>query len=151
MGQWMYRSTLSWPRRAPSIHRIGGWVGPRAGLDGMEKWKFLTLPGLELRPLDHAARIQSLCRLSYRGTWFEFRPGHTDYPARVSLFCNYLKSNLGILLQIRQRPLTLVGEGVPINLLPPPLNSLKSQLKIGRKFNKHYYQNLKDLKLNTPS
>jgi hypothetical protein len=34
--------------RAPSTHRIRGWVGP--GLDKVEKRKFLTLPGLELRP-----------------------------------------------------------------------------------------------------
>jgi hypothetical protein len=30
---------------------MGGLVGPRAGLDKMEKRKFLTLPGLELRPI----------------------------------------------------------------------------------------------------
>jgi hypothetical protein len=35
----------------PTTHWIGGWVGPRTGLDGMEKKKFLSLPGLELRPL----------------------------------------------------------------------------------------------------
>jgi hypothetical protein len=35
--------------RAPGTHCIGGWVDPRAGLDDMAKWKFLTLPGLELR------------------------------------------------------------------------------------------------------
>jgi hypothetical protein len=29
---------------------IRGWVGLRAGLDAAEKRKFLTLPGLELRP-----------------------------------------------------------------------------------------------------
>jgi hypothetical protein len=41
-----------YPReRAPSTHCIGGWVDPRGGLDDTEKWKFLTLPGLELRPL----------------------------------------------------------------------------------------------------
>jgi hypothetical protein len=41
-----------YPReRAPGTHCIGGLVDPRAGLDDMEKWKFLTLPGLELRPL----------------------------------------------------------------------------------------------------
>jgi hypothetical protein len=34
--------------RAPGIHWIGGWVGSRAGLDDMEKRKFLPLPGLEL-------------------------------------------------------------------------------------------------------
>jgi hypothetical protein len=36
-----------YPReRAPGTNCIGGWVDPRAGLDNMEKWKFLTLPGL---------------------------------------------------------------------------------------------------------
>jgi hypothetical protein len=35
-------------------------VDPRAaGLDEVEKRKFLTLPGLELRPLGRAARSQS--------------------------------------------------------------------------------------------
>jgi hypothetical protein len=43
-------------------------VGPRAGLDVMGKGKFLTLPGLELRPLDRLARSQSLNRLRYRGS-----------------------------------------------------------------------------------
>jgi hypothetical protein len=33
--------------RTPSTHWIGGWVGPRAGLDNVEKRKFLTLPGIE--------------------------------------------------------------------------------------------------------
>jgi hypothetical protein len=36
--------------RAPGTHWISGWVYPRVGLDDMEKWKFLTLPGLKLRP-----------------------------------------------------------------------------------------------------
>ena len=36
--------------RAPGTHWIGGWVDPRAGLDNVEKIKFLTLPGPELRP-----------------------------------------------------------------------------------------------------
>jgi hypothetical protein len=48
----------------------GGWVGPRAGLDDVEKRKFLTLPELELRPLVHRARSQSLYRLSYPGSNF---------------------------------------------------------------------------------
>jgi hypothetical protein len=54
--------------RAPSTHWIGGWVGPRAGLDDVEKRKLLTLPGLELRPLGHPARIQSLYRLVFPGS-----------------------------------------------------------------------------------
>jgi hypothetical protein len=36
--------------RTPGTHRIGGWVGPRAGMDDAQKIKFLTLPGLELDP-----------------------------------------------------------------------------------------------------
>jgi hypothetical protein len=35
------------------------------GLDDMEKWKFLTLPGLELQPFDSPARSRSLYRLRY--------------------------------------------------------------------------------------
>jgi hypothetical protein len=83
----MDRSTLSWPQhwgvsdqlhapaalppgeRAPGTQWIGGWVDPRASLDDVEKRKFLTLPGLELRPLDRPARSQSLYRLSYIGSW----------------------------------------------------------------------------------
>jgi hypothetical protein len=36
--------------RAPGTHFIGGWVEPRAGLEDKEKWKFFTLPELELQP-----------------------------------------------------------------------------------------------------
>jgi hypothetical protein len=49
-------------------HWIGGWVDPRAFLDDVEKRKFLTLPGLELRHLDRPARSQSLYRLRYPGS-----------------------------------------------------------------------------------
>jgi hypothetical protein len=37
--------------RVPGTRWIGGCVGPRAGLDNMEKWKFLPLLRLELQPL----------------------------------------------------------------------------------------------------
>jgi hypothetical protein len=43
--------------RAPGTHWAGGWVDPRAGLDGMEKLKFLTILGHKLRPLGRPARI----------------------------------------------------------------------------------------------
>jgi hypothetical protein len=47
-GEW----SASRPCRfTPGIHRIGGWEGPRAGLDDVEKRKLFTLLGLELRPL----------------------------------------------------------------------------------------------------
>jgi hypothetical protein len=55
-------------RLNPSTHWIGDWLDPRAGLDGVEKKKFLTLPGLALRLLCRLARSQSLYRLSYRGS-----------------------------------------------------------------------------------
>jgi hypothetical protein len=37
--------------RAPGTH----WVGPRAGLDDVEKRKFLTLPVIQLRTLGRLA------------------------------------------------------------------------------------------------
>jgi hypothetical protein len=43
--------------RASGTHWIGGWVDLRAGLDDLEKRKFLTLPRLELRPFGRPARI----------------------------------------------------------------------------------------------
>jgi hypothetical protein len=50
---------------APRTHWIGGWVGPRDGLDDMKR-KFLTLPGLKLRPL--CCYSQLLYRLCYPGS-----------------------------------------------------------------------------------
>jgi small-conductance mechanosensitive channel len=43
-------------------------VNPRAGLDNIEKRKFLTLLGVVLRPLGRPARNQSLYRPSYPGS-----------------------------------------------------------------------------------
>jgi hypothetical protein len=45
-------------RFTPGTHWIGIWVVPRAGVDDVEKRKFLTLPVLELRPLGRPARSQ---------------------------------------------------------------------------------------------
>jgi hypothetical protein len=42
--------------RVPGTHWIEGRVDPRAGLDDVEEKKFLTLTGLELRPLGRPAR-----------------------------------------------------------------------------------------------
>jgi hypothetical protein len=44
-------------------------VDPRAILDDLEKRKFLTVPGLELRSFGRPARSQSLYRLSYPGSY----------------------------------------------------------------------------------
>jgi hypothetical protein len=51
--------------RVPGTHWKRVWVGPRAGLDDVVKEKFLTPPGLEIRPLGLLARSQSLYRLRY--------------------------------------------------------------------------------------
>jgi hypothetical protein len=53
---------------APGTHWIGGWVGPRTGLDDMEKRKSLPLLGLELRSLGRPVRRQSIYRLRYPGS-----------------------------------------------------------------------------------
>jgi hypothetical protein len=51
-GEW----SASRPCRfTPGTHWIGSWVDPRAGLDAVRKIKFLTLPGIELRPLGRPA------------------------------------------------------------------------------------------------
>jgi hypothetical protein len=65
-GEWSAsRSCRFTPgERAPFTHWIEGWVSTRARLDDVEKRKFLTLPGLELRHLGRPARSQSLYRIT---------------------------------------------------------------------------------------
>jgi hypothetical protein len=55
--------------KSPYTHWIRGCVGPRAGLDAMDIWKFLTLLELELRPLGHPACSQSLHWLELPQLW----------------------------------------------------------------------------------
>jgi hypothetical protein len=49
-GEWSAScaSRFTPGKRASGTHWIGGWVNPRAGLDNVEKRKFLTLPVLKL-------------------------------------------------------------------------------------------------------
>jgi hypothetical protein len=47
-------------KEVPGTHWMGRWMDPTAGLDDLEKWTFLTLSWLELRPLGLPARSQSL-------------------------------------------------------------------------------------------
>jgi hypothetical protein len=44
-------------RFTPGIHWRGSWVGPRTGLDDVERRKIFPLPGLELRPPKSALAI----------------------------------------------------------------------------------------------
>jgi hypothetical protein len=53
-GEWSVSCSSGF---APGTHWRGSSVDPRAGLDDVEKKKFLNLPGLELRPLVRPARI----------------------------------------------------------------------------------------------
>jgi hypothetical protein len=63
-----WRWVVSFTPRPLYPHWIGYWVNPRAGLDDLEKITFFILLGLELRPLDHPARSQSLYQLRYPGS-----------------------------------------------------------------------------------
>jgi hypothetical protein len=46
--------------RSPGTHWIGGWVGPRTGLDDMERRKILPKPGFEIWLLGSLSRLPSL-------------------------------------------------------------------------------------------
>jgi hypothetical protein len=81
MEEWMFRLKFSWtghyleasgqfhasaalpPAKIPSVHLTGGSIWAIVGLSDVEKRKFLTLRGLELRPLCHPIRSRSLYRL----------------------------------------------------------------------------------------
>jgi hypothetical protein len=56
-GDW----SASRPGRfTPGTHWIGGWMGPRAGLDDLEDKKFLALPVRELKPSHSTSSVNSL-------------------------------------------------------------------------------------------
>jgi hypothetical protein len=57
-GEWstLCPSRFTPGERARDTHWIGGWVDLRAGPDNLENRKFLTIRGLELRPLGRPAR-----------------------------------------------------------------------------------------------
>jgi hypothetical protein len=61
-GQLHAPVALSPGERAPSTHWIGGWLGPTADLEDIEKRDSNSAP------LGRPARSQSLYRLRYRGS-----------------------------------------------------------------------------------
>jgi hypothetical protein len=70
---WWMVSFTAWPlyprgksARYPLDMRL---VNPWIGLDDVEKRKFLTIPGIELRPLGRPTRSQELYRLRYSGSF----------------------------------------------------------------------------------
>jgi hypothetical protein len=64
-GQFHEMAALHPGKEHPHTHWIGGWVGPRGGLDDVEKRKLLPLLGLEFQSLDRPASSQSLYQLGY--------------------------------------------------------------------------------------
>jgi hypothetical protein len=58
--------------RITGTHWIGEWVDPRTGLNNVERRKFLTPPGLELRILGRPTHRQSLYRLCYSDKWSRY-------------------------------------------------------------------------------
>jgi hypothetical protein len=74
-GEWSAsRSCRFTPgETAPGTNCIGGWVGPLAGLDDVEKRKFLSVPVLGPRPLGRPARSQSPSRLLTFSPVLEFK------------------------------------------------------------------------------
>jgi hypothetical protein len=77
-------------------------VGPRAGLDDLEKRKFLTLPGLEIRPLSCPARSQSLYRLRYPDS-----PIETNICSKFRKLVTYENNNLSVLNE-QEMPVSLM-------------------------------------------
>jgi hypothetical protein len=61
-GEWSASrpSRISPGERSSSTRRVGGWMGPRTGLDDVEKRKIMPSPGLELGLFSHPAQGQSL-------------------------------------------------------------------------------------------
>jgi hypothetical protein len=112
IADWMYRSIFldlgtSWmfvvsftpPPLYPGTHWIGGWVGPRTGLEHVEKRKFLTLPGLELRSLRRPARSYLLYVFAVpdtAGNWMNAGIGCciTRMPIRETVFRLYVSNSM---------------------------------------------------------
>ena len=65
-----------YPRERSGNHRIGGWVGPRAGLDGGGKSRPHPTG---IRSPDRPARSESLYRLSYRGRQGRLQPAYVKW------------------------------------------------------------------------
>jgi hypothetical protein len=67
------------PRERAGTHCIGGWVGPRASLDGCGK----SRPPTGIRSPDRPALSESLYRLSYPG------PINNTVSSQTQSHCHY--------------------------------------------------------------
>jgi hypothetical protein len=66
MNGQLHASEVLPPGKEPRYPWIGCWVGPRVGLDDIEKRKFLILLGLEKRPLNRPAFSQWLIKYVFK-------------------------------------------------------------------------------------
>jgi hypothetical protein len=67
-GEWSasYPDRFTPRERAPSTHWIGGWVGPRAGLDGVAKTKLLfPCRNRVVQPIAYVTTLTGLRRLIF--------------------------------------------------------------------------------------
>ena len=71
-----------YPRERPGTHFTGGWVGPRAGLDGQK-----SRPHWDSIP-NHPAHSQSLYRLSYPAHTFSIVPFVNTTVVSVVTYCS---------------------------------------------------------------
>jgi hypothetical protein len=61
MGCGVVTSRLLYPRERPGTHCIGGWLGPRAGLEGCEK----SPPGFDPQTVQPVASRYTDCAREY--------------------------------------------------------------------------------------
>jgi hypothetical protein len=75
-GRWSAsrRGLFTPGERTPGTHWIWDWVGPRAGLNDVEKRKFLTPAGLELGPFHRPAHFFFIFLF---GLWDYWHCGHS--------------------------------------------------------------------------
>jgi hypothetical protein len=68
---WVFNATPRplYPWKRPGAHCIGGWVGPKAGLDVSENLD----PPPRIRTLDHPPRSESLYLLSYPSPYLHIK------------------------------------------------------------------------------
>ena len=74
VGDKLHAPVALTPGKSPGTHYTGGWVVPRADLDGWGK----SRPPTNIRSPDRPARSESLRRLRYSG------PANTSNPLKSS-------------------------------------------------------------------
>jgi hypothetical protein len=120
-GQGHASSALYPHERAPGTHWLGGWLGPRAGLDTEARGKILSLcwrshPG-------HPVSNQTLCRLSYPQLPSEFGSIHNF------LILSEMSIALGPDPLMMNVPYFCSLHTVAHVFIPPPPHTLTSQFK----------------------